>query len=130
MNPWALLSVRFSQQQRKILDDIKNPFKFIIGEAGTGKSYVCMALAKKYIEQLGFHKVFYLIPEHKKACKKFVEKTLRQEFLIDESWDGSYSFLESFRFVPPSPPKLSGCILFAPSDTRDMYIWLDIYIYI
>ena len=65
------------------MKDVSNPLKFILGEPGTGKSHVCMALAKKYTEELMYDKIFYLIPRDKEAFKQFVQKSFREQFEID-----------------------------------------------
>ena len=80
---------KFSPQQQWVIDDEENPLKYIIGEAGSGKTHVCMAIVKKYLDKMNYHKIFYVIAEHKKAFLEFVKEKLKSLFQIDAKNDGN-----------------------------------------
>ena len=86
---------RFSPQQQKLIDDDENPLKYIIGEAGSGKTHVCMAIVKKYLDKMKYQKIFYVIPKHKEEFRKFIKVKMKTQFEIDEESDGKSTPLRS-----------------------------------
>ncbi|XP_075240335.1 uncharacterized protein LOC142335873 isoform X2 [Convolutriloba macropyga] len=88
---------KFSPQQQKLIDDEENPLKYIIGEAGSGKTHVCMAIAKKYLDKMKYQKIFYVIPKHKEQFRKFIEVKMKTQFQIDVESDERLCFIDLSR---------------------------------
>ena len=61
-----------------------------MGEAGVGKTHTCIAIVKKYLLDLKFFKVLYLIPKHKVAFCNFVKKKMKEEFGLDPENNGMF----------------------------------------